>query len=166
MTGENGQSVTPPEEEATAFILEQYRHLNEHRRQVNSFSWQIPTIAFAALLFILNLSSLTIERWRNDPIAPALGFFIITFFMFVLRQSHNRHRLTRQWLDDLIAKMEERHGHRPNYYAVPDGPSELGLSWLQKRSSSKLLSRFISSVIVVTLLVDLYFWYRLIILTF
>lgn len=159
MAKENEEPSTPVEvdKNPSVFVIEQYKQLNEHRRQVNSFSWQVPTIAFAALLFALSLDSTTTDRWKNAPFIPAIGFSVICLFVVVLLLSHYRSKLTRQWLDELIGEMEKRHGYKPSQYGVPFGA---GWNRLQRFSSSTALTIFLCLITLLTFSISIYFWVR------
>jgi hypothetical protein len=136
------------------FVIEQFIQFNEHRRQVNSFSWQIPTVVFASLVFILGLSPDVLTKWRQAPWIPTFGFLLISYFVLLIIIGHERNRLTRHWLDDVIQEMERMHGNRPSQYGYKFGE---GLSRWQSFSSAKFLSYFLWVLLLVDIGFSLYY---------
>lgn len=136
------------------FIIEQFIQFNEHRRQVNSFSWQIPTVVFASLILILGLNADMFAKWNRTPYVPAIGFLLVSLFLVVIMSNHSRNRLTRQWLDNVIQEMERMHGNRPSQYGYKFGE---GLSRVQSFSSSKVLSYFLWLLLLLNLGISLYY---------
>lgn len=143
-------------EEPSEFIKEQYIQLNEHRRQVNSFSWQTPAIIFGALVLTLGLTPKLLDDWRQTPLIPAIGFLAIAGFMFVIWSSHIRNQITRRWLDGLIKRMEIKHGKRPIDYKWTNEPR--GEWFWQRIHSSNIFSVFLFLLTLVTALASLYFF--------
>lgn len=146
---------TLPKEMSTDFIKEQYIQLNEHRRQVNSFSWQVPTIFFGALVLLLSLNSNSLKDWRDTPLLPAIGFLAITGFIIVMLSSHIRNQVVRAWLDDLIGRMESQHGKRPHDYGCSDEPP--GRQPWELAHSSTVFTYFLIVLAVLTASASIYF---------
>jgi hypothetical protein len=153
---DNGELVkTQAKEMATDFIKEQYIQLNEHRRQVNTFSWQTPAIFFGALVLLLSLNANSLKDWRDAPCFPAIGFLAVTGFIIVMLSSHIRNRVVRDWLDDLIGKMESQHGKRPHDYGCSDGPP--GRQPWELAHSSDVLTKFLIFLALLTAGAAIYF---------
>jgi hypothetical protein len=145
---------------STDFVIEQYTQLNEHRRQVNSFSWQTPTIFFGALVLILSLNSNSLKDWGDSPLLPAVGFLAISGFTIVMLSSHIRNQVVRKWLDDLIGAMESLHGKRPHDYGISDEPP--GKQRWELIHSSTVFSCFLFALAALAAIASGYFWVKLI----
>jgi hypothetical protein len=167
MTGEKEQSEViadhqdnpigiKEDKDPSTFVIEQFIQFNEHRRQINSFSWEIPTAIFASLILIFGLNDEMFAKWRQTPYVPAIGFLLLSLFFVVIMTNHSRNRLTRQWLDNVIQEMERMHGNRPSQYGYKFGE---GWSRIQGFSSSKVLSYFLWLLLLLNISIALYYWF-------
>lgn len=139
------------------FIKEQYIQLNEHRRQVNSFSWQIATIAFAGLVLVLGFNPNILKDWAGAPTLPAIGFLLLFGLVFVLLSSHCRNQATRRWLDNLVRGMEDEFGADLSKYGFPTHPE--GTWFLERWRSSRILTGFLITVDLLALAASAYYAY-------
>ena len=141
------------------FVQEQYSQYHEIRRQLNSFSWQIPSIAVLAIFFFLDIDPDSLNRWYNAPLIPAIGFLVVGMFLIVLLVFHIRNIAILRNFESVLAKMEIDYGAQLSVYAFQLGKQ---LKWWQRLKSSSLLGSFVFLLILIAFSGSVFFWIRLV----
>lgn len=137
------------------FIKEQYAQYHQTRRQLNGFSWQLPSIAVLAILLFTGLDEAKLKLWSSNPEIPAIGFIAIAIFLFVLLVFHIRNITILRNFEKILSKMEVDYGTSIDVYA---DQLDSKIHWCQKIRSSKLLGLFIALLIVFSIIMSFYFW--------
>ena len=143
----------------TEFIKEQYIQYHEMRRQLNSFSWQIPSVAVVVIVLLLGIEpEKVVAKWATYPIIPAVGFLAAGLFICVMLVNLIRNTTILRNFEDLLIRMEREHGVELSAYAQQIDP--LIPRWRRIRSSS-LLMVFLACAAVAALAVSIRFWFRM-----
>ena len=140
------------------FVREQYIQYHEIRRQLNGFSWQIPSVAAVVLVLFLGLEPDKAAQWLSRPLLPALGLLAVGLFMAVMRINLVRNVAFLRNLERICSQMEREYGVEFHAYAKEFDRSLP--AWRRVRSST-CLAAFLLIAMVGTLAGSAYFWVRL-----
>ncbi len=139
------------------FIKEQYAQYHQIRRQLNGFSWQIPSIAVFSTLLFTSLDEKKLELWTKNPEIPSIGFLILSIFLFVLLIFHIRNITILRNFENKLKIMENDFGISIDVYSKE---IETTLHWWKKIKSSTLLGVFIAILTFFSFGMEFYFLYK------
>ena len=119
-----------------------------------NLSWQIPSFVVVAILFIIGISSNDFQNWEDYPQLPALGFFLIGFFLIVMLVHHRRNLFYADIYQKTIAKIEKIFGEE---YIIHHFQVEPTRNRWKKITSSLCLSVFLFVMILVSFMICIYY---------
>lgn len=140
---------------------EQYVQYHEIRRQINGFSWQIPSIAAIVIVLMLGFDPEKTAYWIKYPLTPAIGLIVIAMFMFVMLVNLIRNIAFLRNFEIILAQFENDYGEKVFAYAKD---LDRNFRYWQRLRSSTVLGIFLVIMIVITFLGSCYFWIRCIML--
>ena len=138
------------------FVREQYSQYHQIRRHVNTFSWQIPSIAILAIIFLVGLDKDRISFWIENPIYPAIGFLTISLFLIVLLVFHIRNIFFLRRFEKTLSEIEEKYGIKKLVYAHQLGRADT--KWTERIKASTLLRYFLFILMTSSFIVSVYCW--------
>ena len=141
------------------FVIEQYTQYHEIRRQLNGFSWQIPSIAAVIIVLLLGLEPEKARQWLIYPIFPAIGLLFISMFVFVILVNHIRNITILRNFEVVLKELEETYGVAKSVYAAQISKN-ISLKWWQKGKSSVFLGYFLVCLMTTTFTGCLYLFYK------
>ena len=141
------------------FIKEQYAQYHQTRRQLNGFSWQLPSIAVLAILFFPSFDEQKLKVWFSNPEIPAIGFLFLSMFLFVLLIFHIRNITILRNFEKILSEFEKEYGIPASAYA---NELEYNLKFWQKIRSSTLLGFFIGVLSCFSLVMSVYYFIKFI----
>lgn len=139
------------------FVKEQYAKYHQTRRQLNGFSWQLPSIAALAVLLFTGLDEKKLKLWSASPEIPATGFLVLSIFLSVLLVFHIRNITFLRNFERILTKMEQEYGVSIDVYAEQ---LDNTLPWWQRIRASVLLGLFIALLTIFSICMSIYFWVK------
>lgn len=151
------QQPTPEPTPATPdreFVREQYIQYHETRRQLNGFSWQIPSVAAVVLVLFLGLDPDKASQWLTKPLMPALGLLAVGLFMAVMLVNHVRNIAFLRNFEKILSDLEMEYGVVLPAYAKSLSKK---FRWWQRLKSSTCLALYLLIAMLGTLSASFYF---------
>jgi hypothetical protein len=139
------------------FVKEQYSQYWEMMRFHLSLSWNIPTLAIAAVVALVALDPEKLVNWRHTPVLLAAAFLVMGLFVVVMFIHHHRNLEFAGIYEVAISELEKDYGVVKE---VHHGQLATKLKGLMKISSSICLERFLLLFAIVLLGLSGYFWIK------
>jgi hypothetical protein len=135
-------------QEPQDFVKEQYIQYHEIRRQLNAFSWQVPSLVILVMLYFFRVDAEKIEVWKSIPVISFLEFFILSLFILVMLVFHRRCLLHFRKHEENLAKMEKLYGISCKVYA---DQTDSSFKWFDRIRSSFLLTLFLVLLFLISI---------------
>lgn len=141
------------------FVQAQYDQYWEMMRFHLSLSWNIPTLAIAAVVAFIAFDPEKVTNWSQNPLLPATTLLVSGLFVVLMFIHNHRNLVFAGIYEKAITELEQEYGVAKTVHHHQLGGSLKGLAGI---SSSRCLSGFLLILGVTLLLASGYFWFLVI----